>query len=650
MLVLKTLRLPIQSSKKAVPPNQTGASPLHFDLTHAPIIADKSKQNATTGTGSASSLATPPVGNKTTAKTNHNDLLFLPFKVDIVAAEKLFAALNSDYSNNPAGITPSASTIKQSGKATSSSPLSLSLLSVDPKVIKTLLLQVHNGKSDLNAGLVSPPVLKQDKTGSTLPSGKSAKKPDSLFYPFQLQPAIPPIPDEYQGIAELVADLPEDFDLTGWDDLSARQQQRKLQSSGQSKEAQMKLLNASTSLETIAIIQDIQKNRFAYGLSSSQTTEIADELFKIASARIGVKNHDLPLFATPRTANTFLTMLNEKEDTLLASFGFGVRGYSGKREDANEVRGQIGELLTGDASIDGLLHRDSDVFNTADEFFSDMSKLDTLISEVESGKIEFSGEAAKQHYLDYLTSAYNKNDSMYRRQLASIIDEAKLLQFPESQFKSLINELSISQLQTLVDQINEKGVKKLSNPRNFEKLMRDLLSDQDSAQAIIADETHSPIRPRIWNGMDIVEEKNIQIGGYYYEGGQYHVTISCDGDDIEVHLGNKLPSEVSIEVKRTTVWDMIGEQVGLGLKLLAAPAMIVDAAYEFGVYNGMPAFIPENLSPSDLPYLGEFLDKIDPWDHTAHLTKETISLIIVTHYQNSANTEQALVRFNTYKG
>lgn len=83
-------------------------------------------------------------------------------------------------------------------------------------------------------------------------------------------------------------------------------------------------------------------------------------------------------------------------------------------------------------------------------------------------------------------------------------------------------------------------------------------------------------------------------------------------------------------------------------QVFTLPAMLADAAYGFATYNGMPAFLPENLSPSDVPYLGEFLDSIDPWDHTAHLTKDTITIILVTHYLNSSTTEQNVVHFFTY--
>ena len=94
---------------------------------------------------------------------------------------------------------------------------------------------------------------------------------------------------------------------------------------------------------------------------------------------------------------------------------------------------------------------------------------------------------------------------------------------------------------------------------------------------------------------------------------------------------------------------MAGEQIGLYFKMMATPAMLADGAYNFATYNGIPPFLPDNLSPSDLPYFGEFLDSIDPWDHTAHLTKETIAVKVVTHYPNDNQTGLDTVKFFTYK-
>ena len=66
------------------------------------------------------------------------------------------------------------------------------------------------------------------------------------------------------------------------------------------------------------------------------------------------------------------------------------------------------------------------------------------------------------------------------------------------------------------------------------------------------------------------------------------------------------------------------------------------------VTNGLPAVIPGNLSLSGVPNLGEFLQNIDPWDHTAHITKETVTLRIVTHHLNTSETGLNIIQFNIY--
>jgi hypothetical protein len=104
----------------------------------------------------------------------------------------------------------------------------------------------------------------------------------------------------------------------------------------------MQLLNASTSIETIAIVQDIQRNRIAYGLTATEANDISKQLFDISNARTGAKNQAMPFSESTKATKTFLTMLQEKEASLLASFGYGVYSYEGKAEN---VKASAIELL-----------------------------------------------------------------------------------------------------------------------------------------------------------------------------------------------------------------------------------------------------------------------------------------------------------------
>lgn len=69
-------------------------------------------------------------------------------------------------------------------------------------------------------------------------------------------------------------------------------------------------------------------------------------------------------------------------------------------------------------------------------------------------------------------------------------------------------------LSDFADQINANGLRMLSRPHNFEKLMKDLLSVQTSALNLVADDTKSPICPYVCDGMNVVDVNDIRISGY----------------------------------------------------------------------------------------------------------------------------------------
>jgi hypothetical protein len=56
------------------------------------------------------------------------------------------------------------------------------------------------------------------------------------------------------------------------------------------------------------------------------------------------------------------------------------------------------------------------------------------------------------------------------------------------------------------------------------------------------------------------------------------VNIPNKGSQI-ICLGNTLPTNVSVEVKRADIGNIIGEQLGLLLKLYLTPAVMLDFAY-----------------------------------------------------------------------
>lgn len=456
------------------------------------------------------------------------------------------------------------------------------------------------------------------------------------------------VPKESSDVVDIISDMPADFNFDGWDDKTARQQQTELKKAGLDPKDQMTLLNSGTSLETLAVISDISKNRSDYGLSVLDVKRISEELLKISNARVGTKNNALPLGANQITKNIFLNLLNEKEQVLLASFGYGIKGIHDLKSPYSGITDQITDLLEGDNSISANLHGDTDLFEVAEQYFDDMAKLDSIISDITEGKIEFKNPQEKQRYLDYLTKSYEKNDDLYRYMVASKNDEAGLLRYPEWRLKQLVSDLSITQLEGLVAQIDAYGVRKLSRPGNFEKLMKILLSDQESALTLMADETISPICPYVWNGMDVVEENDIQIIGYYFEDGLYKCKITCpDEDPFFIEIGKKLPEEVAIEVAKTTDWYIQSEKL---FKKVTSLPVIIDVLYLAGTtVFGIPQVLPEPIGPSDAPFVGEFLDKIDWWKNTDNLTKESISINIVVRFPKNYITDLYHKDFRTGK-
>jgi len=146
------------------------------------------------------------------------------------------------------------------------------------------------------------------------------EKPDASGVPSKGNSSTDGIPDEHAELAAIVEKLPEDFDFTQWENMTALQQQKALMNSSLSGTDQMKLLNAPTSIKTIATIQDIQANRAQYGITQARANEISSELLKIANARIGVSNRALP-FASAFQRNLFLKQLDKEEQKLLESAG-----------------------------------------------------------------------------------------------------------------------------------------------------------------------------------------------------------------------------------------------------------------------------------------------------------------------------------------
>lgn len=289
-------------------------------LTSLELLADKKKHTAT-GTQPDSTptpgpspefpLPTPsPSGSGEAAtpagKTGTGETTGLP-EIGPRRRDELFR-LNNGYYDRTDRTSESAESgaSGRSGKTKSSSPV---VKPADQVKTGTLVMTTDSGKSGVSSnGLVYDP-----KTGQSVPGDRT---------PVITQTNDPAqgIPDEYADLAEIVAALPDEFDLTDWDEKTTREQRKALENSGLSAEEQMALLSAGMSVETIATIQDIQANHTVYGLTQAKADSVSNELLQIAVARADVQSHKVPLFSTPQLMRTFLTDLDKKEADLLAPF------------------------------------------------------------------------------------------------------------------------------------------------------------------------------------------------------------------------------------------------------------------------------------------------------------------------------------------
>lgn len=223
------------------------------------------------------------------------------------------------------------------------------------------------------------------------------------------------IPAEHAELAKIVAMLPDDFDFEGWENMTAFQQEKAIRNSGLSKEDQMKILNAGTSIETIALVQDINMHRELYGISEEEALAVSKELFAIANARIGVKSHAMPYSLNGQAEKTFLALLDEREASLLADLNYGIIADFSENVPGQRNRPQLPVLLGDDSKGVPLLYEDGDIFEISDSFFEDVATFDEIRDDIENGKIIFHSESQKESYLEYLDSQAAKNETIYRR-------------------------------------------------------------------------------------------------------------------------------------------------------------------------------------------------------------------------------------------
>lgn len=291
---------------------------------------------------------------------------------------------------------------------------------------------------------------------------------------------------------------------------------------------------------------------------------------------------------------------------------------------------------------------DIDYFEAAETLQKNVEELQTMRQQVESGERDFGNKTRNRQFLEFVDEKFATVDRQMRQNLAEYVEQSRITPYAKDQLTHLANELSFVQLAELNDVIRDKGIRRVTKEPNWEKMMRAILSDQDAASQIAVDENYSVIAPHIWSGADIVEQEEITISGYFYENRQYWAKVTCGVEVKRIPLGKTIPRDVTLQITRATEWDMAGEQLELLAKMYLSPQFLVDGVYGTAANMGYVDWLPDGILPSDIPIIGEMLTDMDIFDHTAHITKETVFVTAFIDKNNWNDNAMEQVRFKTY--
>lgn len=101
------------------------------------------------------------------------------------------------------------------------------------------------------------------------------------------------VPNETQKQeANLVAKLPSEFPILQWETMSTRLQQQIIQKSGLSPQDQWRLLNASTPLQVLSLLNEIQNNAKSGLLTSGEASKITDQTLRYSDNRLRLVSGD----------------------------------------------------------------------------------------------------------------------------------------------------------------------------------------------------------------------------------------------------------------------------------------------------------------------------------------------------------------------
>ncbi|MEA5047088.1 MAG: hypothetical protein VB034_00625 [Eubacteriales bacterium] len=85
-------------------------------------------------------------------------------------------------------------------------------------------------------------------------------------------------------------------------------------------------------------------------------------------------------------------------------------------------------------------------------------------------------------------------------------------------------------------------------------------------------------------------------------------------------------------------------------KKVISPPFLADVLYAAATEQGMLQLLPQNISPSDTPHLGKFLESIDPLNHSTTITDDTVFFMIsIEHGGDGHGWHQEDTKFERIK-
>ena len=126
----------------------------------------------------------------------------------------------------------------------------------------------------------------------------------------------------------MVAKLPSEFPIFQWESMGAIVQQKVMEKSGLSPQDQWRLLNASTPLDVLSLLNEIQNNAKSGLLTSSEASKITDQALRYSDERLRLAHGDASILPPLQKA-----LWNRELDKVLGDLQDKAKGKGEKGDD-----------------------------------------------------------------------------------------------------------------------------------------------------------------------------------------------------------------------------------------------------------------------------------------------------------------------------